>query len=147
MALIKFKALREGVRMPVYMTAGAAAMDFYSLTDVSVVPGTVTFVPLGLAMELPPDKAMLLSARSSHGLKYGAGVPQGFGLIDSDYRNELAMLFTCIKPFDICKGERLCQGLVIEAPQHHLALVSELSPTDRRGGFGSTNHQSGENHG
>jgi dUTP pyrophosphatase len=121
------------------MSAGAGAMDFYAPEDVRVPNYRTTRVALGLAVELPPGKALLITARSGHGLRYGAGVPHGMVLIDSDYRGEIAMIFIATTPFDIKAGERICQGVVIDAPQYLIAMVNELSPTARGdGGFGST---------
>ncbi|MDO5288503.1 MAG: dUTP diphosphatase [Pseudomonadota bacterium] len=143
MTTIKFKLIHPHARLPAYATSGAAAFDFYAPEPGRVRPCDVTKVGLGLACEIPPGFAMLLLPRSGHGLKHNAGIPHGVGLIDSDYRNEIAMVFRpddgFHSPLTWQRGDRIAQGLIIPAPQYTLELVPELSDTERgMGGFGST---------
>lgn len=136
---LKIKPLHPKWQPPRYGSAGAAAFDFHAVEPGRAVPGAITKVPLGCAVEVPEGCALLITARSGHGLKHGAGVPHGYGLIDPDYRGELFMLFVTETPFEWAEGDRIAQGLIV--PVHHARfdVVRELASTVRgTGGFGST---------
>lgn len=143
MDVIKFKRLHPDAKLPTYGSAGAAGFDFYAVTDGQITYPDVQKVGLGLACEVPEGFALLILARSGHGLKHNVGIPHGVGLIDSDYRGELAMVFTpddCAHPLLKWKaGDRIAQGLIVPAPQYAMEWADELSPTERGvGGFGSS---------
>lgn len=136
---LKLKPLHDGFTPPRYATAGSAAFDFHALTAGHATAGEVTKVPLGVAVEVPEGHALLITARSGHGAKFGAGVPHGYGLVDSDYRGELFMVFVCREGFSWGPGDRIAQGLLIPVDHARFDLVDELTPTKRgEGGFGST---------
>ena len=87
----------------------------------------------------------MVMARSSMGLKTQLICPIGVGLIDSDYRGEVAMLYEGYDPDKdkgsamdrIYDGDRIAQ-LLFNVPVE-LVQVDELTPTERgNGGFGST---------
>ena len=143
MNTIKFKRLHPDAQLPTYGSDGAAAFDFYAPMRGSRSFVETTKVPLGLACEVPPGFALLILARSGHGLKHNAGIPHGVGLIDSDYRGELAMVFTeengASDHLAWAQGDRIAQGFIVPAPQYHLEWADDLTPTARgTGGFGST---------
>lgn len=143
MTTIKFKLLHPNAKLPTYATSGAAGFDFYATEDGRELPCDVVKVGLGLACEIPPGFAMLLLSRSGHGIRHNAGIPHGVGLIDSDYRGEIAIVFRPDDGYHSTlkwqRGDRIAQGLIIPAPQYTLELVPELSDTARgMGGFGST---------
>ena len=82
---------------------------------------------------------MLITTRSGHGLKFGAGVPHGYGLIDSDYRGELFMVLCAEKVMSRAKGDRIGQAVIVPVDHVRFDLVEELPGTERGvGGFGST---------
>lgn len=136
---LKVKILRESAQVPTFGSAGAAGMDFYATEDGWHTINTVSKIPLGVSIELPANHALLITSRSGHGVKHGAGVPHGYGLIDSDYRGELFMVIRAENSFGWKKGERIAQGVVIELPRVDMEVVTELTDTERgAGGFGST---------
>lgn len=136
---LKIKPLHPHFVKPRYASAGAAAFDLHAVERGQAWPGEITKVPLGLAVEVPEGHALLITARSGHGVKHGAGVPHGYGLIDSDYRGELFMVFLTKKPFSWERGDRIAQGLLIPVAHARFDIVDDLTPTERgTGGFGST---------
>lgn len=136
---IQIKPLHPDFQAPRYATAGSAGFDFHALEAGAACHGVVTKVSLGCSVAVPEGAALLLTARSGHGLKYGAGVPHGYGLIDSDYRGELFMVFVCASSFSWKKGDRIAQGIVVPVAHCRFDLVAELPPTARgANGFGST---------
>ena len=133
------KPLHPDFKPPRYATAGAAGFDMHAMEGGSVAPGQVAKISLGCAVAVPQGHALLLTARSGHGLKFGAGVPHGYGLIDSDYRGELFMVLCAEKVMSWTKGDRIGQAVIVPVTHARFDLVDELPGTDRgNGGFGST---------
>ena len=133
------KPLHPDFTPPRYATAGAAGFDLHAMEGGSVAPGQIAKIPLGFAVAVPEGHAMLITTRSGHGLKFGAGVPHGYGLIDSDYRGELFMVLCAEKVMSWAKGDRIGQAVIVPVAHARFDLVDELPGTDRgNGGFGST---------
>lgn len=136
---LQIKPLTADFVLPRFATDGAAGFDLHAVQSGSAITGQVNKIPLGFAVAIPEGYAMLISARSGHGAKYGAGVPHGYGLIDSDYRGELFMLFNTQQPFTWESGDRIAQAIIVEVPRVVFEVVEDLPATKRgTGGFGST---------
>lgn len=131
----------EGTNLPVYGTTGAACFDLQSRIDFNLPPNTPTVIPTGLAMEIPPNMALLVCSRSSLPWKHQVEVANAPGVIDSDYRGEIGVILVNrgTENFEIKTGDRIAQGLMTKIPKFRLIQVTELAPTDRgTGGYGST---------
>ena len=136
---IKVKKLHPAAVIPAIATAGAAGFDLVAIEDGHCHPGKVAKTPLGLAFEIPHGYCMQIVGRSGNGYKYGAGVPQGYGLIDSDYRGEVCMLLRSELGFEWKAGDRIGQAVILPVPELVFDEVEELGATERgEGGFGST---------
>lgn len=142
---LKIKRVREGASLPAYETPGAAAMDLRAVCGpegICLAPGQRTLVPTGIAVELPgPETVALIFARSSLGAKYGVALPNGVGVIDSDYRGEIfvALANSGGEPYTVQNGERVAQMAIVPVLRPQLTEVETLSETARGGsGFGST---------
>jgi dUTP pyrophosphatase len=130
--------------VPTYATAGAAGMDLHACMKeaLTIEPGGRERVPTGIAIGLPgPETVALVYARSGLAWRHGLGLPNGVGVIDSDYTGEVQVLLTNFghEPVTIQPGDRVAQ--VVFAPVYvaQLVQVDELAETGRgRGGFGST---------
>jgi dUTP pyrophosphatase len=160
--VVKIKVFPGG-HLPVKKTKGAAAYDCYARIDgtgedqyydpdcelhyIPGINGVTTKTPLGFALEMPENVHALILARSSMGVKTKLVCPNGVGLIDSDYRGEICMLYRELDPdYDatswnmedaIYDGDRIAQ-LLFNVPVE-LVQADELSETERgAGGFGST---------
>ncbi|MBD5381998.1 hypothetical protein [Clavibacter sp.] len=63
-----------------------------------------------------------------------------FGLIDEDYRGECGVIINNHEcEFLLKKGDRIAQMLIVPVFSESMEIVDELSPSNRKGGFGSTN--------
>ena len=129
--------------LPVYQTAGAAAMDVHAFLDapVTIEPGCRALIPTGLCYAVPQGYAMLLLARSGLSIKQGICLANSVGLIDSDYRGEVqvGLLNTSDTPFTVHDGDRIAQMLLTAVPAFALEVRDQLDDTARgAGGFGST---------
>lgn len=141
---VSLKFIGDKGEVPVYATPGSAAVDLRARLDAPLVlaPGDRFAVPTGIAVGLPgPDVVGMIFARSGLGAKHGIGLPNGVGVIDSDYRGEIlvALINQSDKPYTITPGDRIAQMAFLPVCRALFEVVSELSPTGRGGGgFGST---------
>ena len=135
---IKVKKLRDGARLPLLATDGAAACDLYALLEepVTLEPGQRYAIPTGIAIALP-----VVCARSGLALKRGVALANGIGVIDSDYRGELfvAAINNDSQPQVIENGDRVGQLMILPVIRAEYEECEELDDTARgAGGFGST---------
>lgn len=134
--MLKIKKLHPNAKLPT-RTYSSAGYDLYACEDVSLPPGKVTPVKLGIATEFPPKMAALIWDRSSMGKN---GLHVFGGVIDEDYRGEWAvLLFNSTKAkYEIAAGDRVAQ-FILQEVQHFQVREMELLPTERgEGAFGST---------
>lgn len=139
--IIKVKSL-SGV-MPAYETEGSAGMDIRAYIDepITLEPGKRALIPTGLFMEIPSGYEVQIRARSGLAVKYGIGLTNGIGTIDSDYRGEIkiALINWGEEPFTVNNGDRVAQMVVCRYEKAVLEAAEELSETVRgSGGFGHT---------
>lgn len=133
----------EGLPLPAYATPGSAGMDLLAAIEGEAVlePGARQLVPTGLRIAVPPGYEAQVRARSGLALKFGIGVPNAPGTIDSDYRGEVGVILVNwgSAPFTIRRGDRIAQLVVAPVVRAALAEVPELDTTHRSdGGFGHT---------
>lgn len=145
---LKFKAIHpkigREIPLPQFATPGSAAMDLRACLDgpVTLQAGARTVIPTGLAMALPSaDYVALVFARSGLGIKKGVCLSNGVGVIDSDYRGEIAVGLVNLsgEDYTVQPGDRIAQLMVVPVVQPTVTLADELDETDRgSGGLGST---------
>lgn len=141
MTQLKVRRLVEGAKIPAYATPGSNGFDLHALLAGYLEPGERVLVPTGLAVELPPGFAMLITPRSGLAFKHGVTVLNAPGLIDSDYRGGVAVILHNAgqEPFTWAAGDRIAQAVPMPIPQLEIAEVDELSETERgENGMGST---------
>ena len=107
-----------------------------------VEPGDRVLVPTGIIFRIPFGISMRLHARSSISLKKGLIMPNGEGIIDSDYHHEtFVMLYNAsADTVYIEDNERVAQGELVENNPADVWETFEKpgQTTERVGGFGST---------
>ncbi|HQA85850.1 MAG: dUTP diphosphatase [Clostridiales bacterium] len=129
--------------LPQYMSEEASGADLYAnvLSDVTLNPGEYKLIPTGIMLELPFGYEAQVRARSGLAAKYGIGLVNGIGTIDSDYRGEIKVIMINWgeEPFAIKRGDRIAQ-LVFQKIEHvQFELSNNLTSTNRSsGGFGHT---------
>ncbi|QNQ81857.1 dUTP diphosphatase [Lactobacillus sp. PV037] len=100
-------------------------------------------VPTGIKCYMPDDEVLILANRSSNTFKRNVTLPNGIGVIDSDYYNNennegeiyFQLLNYGVKPLKIKKGERIGQGIFLP---YLKADNDEPIIRKRDGGFGSS---------
>ncbi|KJR48322.1 Deoxyuridine 5'-triphosphate nucleotidohydrolase [Desulfosporosinus sp. I2] len=138
------KVSNNSLALPTYATAASAGVDLSADLGepITLSPGENVKIPTGVAIELPnPSVVALVFARSGLASRYGIGLTNGVGVIDSDYRGEIKVLIqnlgnesVMIKP-----GDRIAQMVFMPIFRAIFEDVAELQETARGvGGFGST---------
>lgn len=133
---------RTGI-LPKYETEGSAGMDIRANLDrpIQIKPQERALVPTGLFLEIPKGYEVQIRARSGLAVKYGIGLVNGIGTIDSDYRGEIkvALINWGNETFVINDGDRIAQMVAARYEKADLIEADELSETERgSGGFGHT---------
>jgi dUTP pyrophosphatase len=140
---LRFVKLRPDAVAPRYMSAGAAGLDLASASPepIEIPPGGRAAVPTGLAFEIPPGFEGQVRGRSGLARKFGIGLPNAPGTIDSDYRGEVVVLLINwgAEPFVVNSGDRVAQLIIAPVTIAELEEAADLADTKRgTGGFGHT---------
>lgn len=131
--------------LPTYATEQAAGMDLYAALPadqpLTLQPGQRALITTGLRILLPMGYEGQIRARSGLAVRYGIGVLNAPGTIDSDFRGVLQILLINwgADPFEVQRGNRIAQ-LIVAPVIHAVAVTVETYDTTPRGegGFGST---------
>lgn len=142
---IKRLAHAEGLPLPAYETAGAAAMDLRAAIDegetYTLLPGARAAIPTGFCIALPDGHEAQVRPRSGLALKSGITCLNSPGTIDADYRGEIKVILANhgAEPFHIRRGDRIAQMVVAPVTRASWLEADSLDVTARgEGGFGST---------
>jgi len=140
---IKRKAGCQDLPLPQYMSPGASGMDLYADVDgeITLAPGEIKLVSAGIYLSIPKGYEAEVRPRSGLALKYGIGLVNSPGTIDSDYRGLVNVIMTNWgkEPFLIKRGDRIAQIIVKEVIRAEFEVSEELDETIRStGGFGHT---------
>lgn len=144
---IKIMRLRPAedadIPVPRYMTPDAAGMDICAAVqqDTLLEAGQIRLLPTGFAMALPRGYEAQIRPRSGLAVKYGIGMINAPGTIDSDYRGEvmIALINLGRSAYTVRRGDRIAQMIIQHVHQARLEVVEHLDPTARStGGFGHT---------
>jgi dUTP pyrophosphatase len=143
---IRFSRNNDNAKLPIRGTEYSAAFDLYSGEDLTVTARSRCLVDTGLKLsECPRDVYLRIAPRSGLAVK---GYDIGAGVVDSDYRGPVKVLFinTTDDDYSISTGDRIAQ-MIPERIRTDLRCVingeendtSEVIRTERgEGGFGST---------
>jgi dUTP pyrophosphatase len=112
--------------------------DLFANADVTIMPGEVGVVPLGIKTAFDDGYVALLWDRGGMGRK---GIHRFAGVVDADYRGEwMACLFnSTLNPYVVKTGDKCVQVLFQRAEYPEVTEVEVLPETLRgEGRFGST---------
>ncbi len=140
---IKIKRIggHEDIALPSYETEGSSGMDLRAAVreQITLNPGEIRLIPTGLAVSIPRGYEAQTRPRSGLALKYGIGMVNSPGTIDSDYRGEIGLILINWgqRPFTIRRGDRIAQMLICKVYRAEIVEVDNLDSTKRgEGGFG-----------
>lgn len=139
---VKFKRLHPDAVVPTRATEGSAGWDLTAISWNDCGVGNVgCYIRYytGIAVEIPTGYVGLLFPRSSC-YKHSLLLANSVGVIDSDYRGEICLIYRCSSAvIDYMVGRRIGQLVIVPCPAVEMVEVKELSQTERgAGGFGST---------
>lgn len=138
---MNIKLHSENARVPERSFPTDAGADLFSPIDLKLFPNSHKFVDLEISIELPQNTVGLIFARSGLGSKNGVRPRNCVGVIDEKYRGTLGIMLenASYDFYDIKKGDKIAQLVVMPVFTPTFTVVDELSETDRGvGGFGST---------
>jgi len=140
MSNFECKLLSADAKAPIRATTDAAGYDLYGVSMTMNAAG-VGIISTNIALQIPHGYCGIIMARSSYAFKYGMQILAG--VIDSDYRDEIKILYRANNDFKFEPGERCAQILIKPVLQSAVTVVDEFSEDggDRTGGFGSTGVQ------
>jgi dUTP pyrophosphatase len=129
--------------LPVYARAGDAGADLVARQGAMLkAGGGRALVPTGIRLAIPDGYAGFVQPRSGLALHHGVTLANPPGLIDSGYRNELAVILINTDPgvdFEVRRGDRIAQLVIQKVEQAAFVAATELPPSARNlGGFGHT---------
>ena len=134
--------LEDGAQVPTYAHDSDAAADMYAMEDTTISAHSIgTPVKTGVHIQLPEGWVAFILPRSSIGAKTPLRLSNSAGVIDSGYRGEVRALYDNIgnEPYQIHKGDRIAQMLVMPSYRLKAKVVDSLEDSDRgEAGFGST---------
>jgi dUTP pyrophosphatase len=135
--------LDPDLALPGYARPGDAGADLIARADVTLAPsGGRAMVPTGIALAIPAGFAGFVQPRSGLALRHGVTCLNTPGLIDSGYRDELAVLLVNTDPelpYEVHRGDRIAQLVIQRVERADFVEVDELPQSERGlGGFGST---------
>ena len=136
-----------GLPLPSYQSEGAAGLDLAAAvaadTKLVIEPGARHLVPTGISLQLPQGYEAQVRPRSGLARDKGVTVLNAPGTIDSDYRGEVHVPLINLgkQSFNIERGTRIAQMLILPVPAVEIVEVEELDETKRgKRGFGHTGH-------
>ena len=144
MEKIDVKIIKEdGVKLPKYMTDGAAGMDVYAhiKTPIKLRSLERKLIPTGIMMEIPFGYEVQVRPRSGLAIKHGITLVNSPGTIDSDYRGEIGIILINLsdKEYTIESMERIGQLVLQKVYKMEFIETNELKESQRStGGFGHT---------
>ena len=138
--VLKIKKLFPDAKIHTAYTMGAIDLCKHRLV-VPITNSRSVVIGTGIAIELPAGSAGMVYARSGQALRKGLAMANGVGVIDADYRGEVAVPVVNLSnaPLRITHGERIAQLVVTPVLMPDMLELDTLSDTGRgEGGFGST---------
>jgi dUTP pyrophosphatase len=135
----------EDIPLPTRMTEHAAGFDLCAAVTetVTLAPREIRLIACGFSMAIPEGYEAQVRPRSGLASKHGLTMINAPGTIDADYRGEVfvPLINHGKTPFEITRGMRIAQMLILPVPKVKLVEVKELNKTRRgKGGFGHTGH-------
>lgn len=134
--------LDDGATVPTYAHETDACADLYAADDMVLPAHTFSnMVRTGVHIALPEGWMAMIFPRSSIGAKTQNRLSNSVGIIDSEYRGQLGVLYDNLSDSDyqIKAGDRVAQMLVMPSYKFKADVVDILPASDRgEGGFGST---------
>lgn len=133
MNILKFKKLVKNAVVPNKATSGSNGFDLTATSKEWHDEFQAYVYGTGIAVEIPKGYVGLLLPRSSV-RKYDLIMANCVGVIDSDYRGEIMATFKLTDTYQgnvYNVGDKLCQLVIVPAPEFKIEEADILSDTER----------------
>lgn len=129
----------SNIKIPTRSTKGSAGYDFYMPFEIELEYFEDKYIPTGIRCHMDDDVCLLLVPKSGLGCKYGMGMENTIGVVDSDYYHadnygQIHAMMKSKYPLTIKQGQKFMQGILI----NYLKTDNDSADGKRTGGFGST---------
>ena len=164
---IPIQKLSEDAKLPAYAHLTDSGLDVYALEDITINPGEIKLIPIGIKVALPKGTELQVRPKSGLSLKSHLRVANAPGTIDEGYKDEIGVIIennsSPIKeitydfdeethypiitsivtnpPIYITKGQKFAQLVLMEVSKASWKEVENIEifgAEDRGGGYGST---------
>lgn len=135
------KRLSPTANLPIRGSKYAAGLDLFANETKTIQPGGSALVSTGISMVIPNGYYGRIAPRSGFSVKTGLMV--NAGVIDSDYRGEVKILFAnpTTNSVQVNSGEKVAQIVVEKIALLDVEEVDILEDSERgNNGFGSTGY-------
>ena len=132
------KRVDLGLPLPEFKSKEAACFDLYVAEDTILWPFCGKLVKTGLIFDTPKGFVIEVYLRSSMCKR---GIHGSTGICDSDYRGEMRVQATSVRPWPIFlkRGDRIGQARLVKLQETEIVQVVTLRKTERgTSGWGST---------
>jgi dUTP pyrophosphatase len=131
------------IPLPEYATQGSSGLDIRAAVENEFIisAGKVGLVPTNIRVEIPEGFEIQVRPRSGLAAKYGIGILNSPGTIDSDYRGEIKVILFNFgsEDFIIKRGDRIAQIVIAKIYKANFIETDGLNQSKRNdGGFGHT---------
>ena len=138
---VLLRRLEPTTEVPASARPGDAGVDLRASHDLRLAArGGRGVVGTGVAVAIPWGCCGLVLPRSGLARDHGVTCLNAPGLVDAGYRGELQVLLVNTDPeaaFDVVRGERIAQLVVVAFAVPEFVVVDELPPSERgEGGWG-----------
>jgi len=142
---LRVRKLDPRASIPAYQSQLAAGLDLAACLPqgetVTIEPGAIVMIPLGLVLAIEPGFEGQVRPRSGLACRHGVTLPNAPGTIDADYRGEarVGLINLGQEPFVVQHAMRIAQLVIAPVAHARIEEVEQLDDTQRgEGGFGST---------
>jgi dUTP pyrophosphatase len=130
---IELVRLDPELPLPAPALDGDAGHDLYARVGAVIAArGGRAMIPTGIRLAIPEGHAGFIQPRSGLALRHGVTVLNSPGLVDSGYREEVAVLLinTGSETFTVARGDRIAQ-LVLQAVERGNFIEADDLPAPR----------------
>lgn len=132
------KRIDLGLPLPEFKSKEAACFDLYVAENTILWPFCGKLVKAGIILDTPQGFVVEVYLRSSMCKR---GIHGSTGIIDSDFRGEIRVQATSVRPWPIFlrRGDRIGQARLVKLQETEVVEVNTLRVTERgTNGWGST---------
>lgn len=147
---IPLQKLHDEFVQPGYAHEGDAGMDLHNTDAFTLQPGEYKKIPCGFSVAIPEGFFGAIAPRSGLALQNGVTVLNAWGVIDSGYRGEIAVILINLgkEECSFPAQSRIAQLIILPFQKAVFSIHEHVLESSSRGmdGFGSTGFHNRRKH-